>query len=165
MAKLLALDLSSSVGAAWFGERGAAPEFDTLKLEGELNLKLGQFRVWLEDQYTVDPFQALAWERPLLMPTDTVDLLELLISLSGECRSFIGAQWHRNRVAIPSRTIDVPTVKRALTGNAKATKDEMLYAARRVMNWNCHTHHEADAGGVGVVAFSSLWPKAPAARS
>lgn len=160
MPKLLALDLSTNVGAAWFGERGTVPEFDTVKLEGELNLKLGQFQVWLEDQYAVDPFAALAWERPLLMPTDTVDLLELLYALVGTCRAFIGKQWQVHRITIPWREVDVPTVKRALTGKSKATKDEMLYAARRVMNWNVHSHHEADAAAVGVCAFSSLWPKA-----
>lgn len=159
MVKLLALDLSSNVGAAWFGERGAAPEFDTIKLEGELNLKLGQFRVWLEDQYAVDPFEALAWERPLLMPTDDIELLELLIGLSSDCHSFVGKKWIVDKIAIPWRQVAVPTVKLALTGKAKATKEEMLYAARRVCNWSVHSHHEADAGGVGVVAYEQLWPK------
>lgn len=160
MGKLLALDLSTNVGAAWFGERGQAPEFDTVKLEGELNLKLGQFQVWLEEQYAGDPFDALAWERPLLTPTDTVDLLELLYGLVGSCRSFIGRQWILNKIVIPWREIDVPTAKLALTGKAKATKDEMLYAARRTLNWEVHNHHESDAGAVGVVAYESLFPKA-----
>lgn len=161
MVKLLSLDLATNVGACWLGERGTVPEFDTIKLEGDTNLKTGQFQVWLDDQYAVDPFAALAWERPLIMPTDTVDLLELLYGLVGVCRAFIGRQWILNKVAIPWREVDVPTVKRALTGKAKANKDEMLYAARRVMNWNVHSHHEADAAGVGVVAFSSIWPKLP----
>lgn len=159
MIRLLALDLSSVVGAAWFAGR-AAPEFDTIKLEGELNLKLGQFQVWLEDQYAVEPFAALAWERPLLMPTDTVDLLELLYPLVGACRSFVGKKWIVDKVAMPWREVDVPTVKRALTGNAKATKDEMLYAARRVHGWNVNSHHEADAAGVGVIAYEQIYPKA-----
>lgn len=162
MAKMLALDLSSNVGAAWFGERGDVPEFDTVKLEGELNMKTGQFQVWLEDQYAVDPFQALAWERPLITPTDTVDLLELLYGLVGVCRAFVGKRWIVDKVAIPWREVDVPTVKLALTGKAKATKDEMEYAARRVMNWNVHSHHEADAGGVGVIAYEQIYPKARA---
>ncbi len=162
MIKLLSLDLSSNVGAAWFGERGTAPEFDTIKLEGDLNLKLGQFRVWLDDQYAVDPFEALAWERPLLMPTDTVDLLELLYGLTGECRGFIGQQWILHKNAVPWREVDVPTVKRALTGKAKATKDEMLYAARRVHGWNVHNHHEADSAGVGVIAYEQIYPKVKA---
>lgn len=160
MAKLLALDLSTHVGAAWFGERGVRPDFDSVKLEGsDLCFKLGQFQVWLEDQFAVDRFEALAWERPLITPTDTVDLLELLYGLVGTCRAFVGKQWLVHHNHIPWREVDVPTAKLALTGKAKATKDEMLYAARRTLNWPAQNHHEADAGAVGVVAYEMLWPK------
>ena len=58
------------------------------------------------------------------------------------------------RVALP---------KMALTGNGKATKEEMVTAARRTMGWRVDTHHEADACAGGAVAYERLWPKARAA--
>ncbi|CAB4167603.1 hypothetical protein UFOVP860_32 [uncultured Caudovirales phage] len=160
MAKLLSLDLSTAVGWAKFAERGERPRFGTLLLVGgDLPQKLGQFDVWLEDQYAVDPFEALAWERPLITPTDTVPLLELLYGLVGICHAFVGRRRILDKIFMPWREIDVPTAKLALTGNAKADKDAMLFAARRQLNWEVSTHHEADAGAVGGVAYEQIWPK------
>lgn len=154
MSRLLALDLSTNVGAAWM-ERGKRPRFATLTLTGpDLAWKLGRFLTWLDEQFAVYRFDALSWERPLLTPKDTVDLLELLYGLAGISYAFAGK--HR----LPWREVDVPTAKLALTGKSKATKEEMLYAARRTLNWEVTTHHEADAGAVGVVAYEQLWPKA-----
>lgn len=153
MRRLAFLDLSTNVGLARFNDR-ARPRFDTLVLEGpDLSFKLGQFSLWLDDQYMVDQFDAIGWERPLLTPTDTVDLLELLYGLAGVCYAFAGR--HR----MPWREVSVTDAKLALTGKGKATKEEMLYAARRTMNWPVRNDHEADAGAGGVVAFERLWPK------
>lgn len=150
--RLKALDLSTNVGHARL-LKGTRPRFGTYLLTGpDLAWKLGGFQVWLEEQYTVDPFDALAWERPLIAPTDTVDLLELLYGLCGVCYAFVGKR------RMPWREVTVVEAKLALTGKAKATKDEMLYAARRVVNWQVSDHHQADAGAVGVVAYEQLWP-------
>ena len=160
MTKLLALDLSTNVGWAAFAERGERPRFGTVELEGgDLSYKLGQFDVWLEDRFAVDPFEALAWERPLITPTDTIPLLELLYGLVGICYAFVGRRRLLDKNFMPWREVDVPTAKLALTGNAKADKDAMLYAARRQFNWEVRTHHEADAGAVGGVAYEQIWPK------
>lgn len=151
------LDLSTNVGHALV-RRGERPRFGTLVLEGpDLSWKLGQFRLWLDDWYAVHKFDAIGWERPLLMPTDTPDLLELLYGLVGIAYSLAGV--HK----LPWREVSVTDAKIALTGKGKATKEEMLYAARRTMNWRVDTHHEADAGAGGVVAYERLWPKARAA--
>lgn len=153
MHRLKALDLSTNVGHARLTTDGGRPRLGTLVLEGpDLSYKLGQFSGWLDDQHAVDPFDALAWERPLLLPTDTVDLLELLYGLAGICYGFVG------RRRMPWCEVTVQEAKAALTGNAKATKDQMLHAARRTLNWRAHTHHEADAGAVGVVAIGRIWP-------
>ena len=162
MYRLLALDISSTVGVARL-QRGTRARFSTLVLEGpDLTFKCGQLLDWLDDTYATEPFDALAWERPLLTPTDTVDLLELLYGAVGVCYAFIGSLRARG-TTIAWHEVDVPTAKKALTGKAKATKDEMLYAARRTANWEVHNHHEADAGAVGVVADAVIWPKARAA--
>lgn len=151
--RLLFLDFSTAVGFARFVGR-ARPRFGTLHLQGpDLTWKLGQFQVWLEDQYAVDPFDALAWERPLLTPTDTVDLLELLYGGVGICRGFAGK--HKVRWC----EVSVTDAKIAITGNGRAKKEEMLYAANRTLNWRVSNHHEADAGAGGVVAYERLWPK------
>lgn len=162
MYRLLSLDLSGNVGHARL-ERGVVPRFDTLVLEGpDLTFKCGQLLRFLYDEYEREPFDALAWERPLITPTDTVDLLELLYGLVGVCYAFIGMMREKG-ITIAWHEVDVPTAKKALTGKAKATKDEMLFAARRTAGWDVRTHHEADAGAVGVVADAAIWPKARAA--
>lgn len=164
MPKLLALDLSGTVGFAKFAERGERPRFGSLPLDGsDLPAKLGEFDVWLEDTYSVDPFEALAWERPLITPTDTVTLLELLYGLVGICHAFVGRHRRLDQVFMPFHEVDVPTAKRTLTGKAKATKDEMVVAARRTFNWEVKNDHEADAGAVGLVAYELIWPKRRAA--
>lgn len=153
MRKLLALDLSGAVGASWLTTAGGRPRFDTVYLRGpDLAWRLGQFLVWLEEQYMVDPFDGLAWERPKLMPTDTVDLLELLYGLSGICYGFAGKR------KLPWCEVSVEDAKIAITGKGKATKEEMVHAANRTLNWRVSTHHEADAGAVGAVAIERLWP-------
>lgn len=151
------LDLSTNVGHALL-KRGQRPRFNTLVLEGpDLSWKLGQFSRWLDEWHQVEQFDAIGWERPLLLPTDTVDLLELLYGLAGICYAFAG------RRRMPWREVSVTDAKIALTGSGKATKDQMLYAARRTMGWRVATHHEADACAGGVVAYERLWPKARAA--
>lgn len=155
--RLLALDLATNVGHAHL-VRGSVPRFGTLRLAGDVATKLGQFGNWLDDQYMVDRFDALAWERPLITPKDTVDLLELLYGLVGICYRFVGHRSH----PMPHREIDVPTVKATLTGNSRAKKPEVIAAAMKTMNWKVATDHEADAGGVGICAYEQLWPKVAA---
>lgn len=153
MRKLLALDLSTAVGAAWLTTEGGPPRFVTEYLRGpDLAWKIGQFQVWLEEQYMIDRFDAIAWEGPLLMPTDTIDLVKLLTGLVGICYGFAG----KNK--LPWREVSVTDAKIALTGRGKASKADMLHAARRVAHWPVNTDHEADAGAVGVVAIERLWP-------
>lgn len=157
MGRLGFLDLSGTVGHALL-QRGERPRFGTVVLEGpDLAWKLGQFSTWLDDWHAVEQFDAIGWERPLLTPTDTVDLLELLYGLVGICYAFAGRRKMR------WQEVSVTDAKIAITGNGKAAKDDMLHAARRSMGWRVSTHHEADAGAGGVVAYERIWPKARAA--
>lgn len=171
--KLLALDLSGTVGAARL-ERGKVPTFQTLKLEGpDLTWQCGHLNRFLYDEYDRDPFDGIAWERPLLTDTDTVKLLELLYGLTGVVNGFIGDMRHRQIVNLAWCVVTVDDAKAELCGaltkmvgekRKKMDKDDMLYHARRTMNWSVTTHHEADAGAVGICAFSRLWPKRPASK-
>jgi hypothetical protein len=159
--RLMSLDLATNVGHARLLRQSPPmpPRFGTLKLKGDVATKLAQFGNWLDDVYMVDPFDALAWERPLLAPTDTVDLLELLYGLVGICYAFVGKRSH----PMPWREVDVQTAKIALTGDHRADKDDMERAARNVMGWRVANHHQADAGAVGLVAYEQIWPRARAA--
>jgi hypothetical protein len=159
MPKLLALDLSTNVGIARL-ERGVVPTFETLRLEGpDLTFKIGALRAWLYAEYDRAPFDGIAWEKPLIAPTDTVLLLELLYGLVGECYGFVGFLRSVEHIHLRWCEVSVPDVKKAVAGKAKASKEEMLYAARRKFNWRVTDDHQADAGGVGIVAFDRLWPK------
>lgn len=174
MSGLVALDLASNVGVARFRARGQVPTFDTLRLEGpDLTFMIGQFLAWLFDEYDREPFAGLAWERPLLTPTDTVDLLELLYGLVGACYAFIGMMRQRG-IYLKWCEVSTDDVKRALCQDLfvfdpkknkrrKVDKHDMLHAARTTMGWRVRTDHEADAGGVGLTAFDRFWPKARAA--
>jgi Holliday junction resolvasome RuvABC endonuclease subunit len=152
MKLLFALDMSTNVGWARM-RRYEPPTFGTLPLKGDTSTKIGSFSVWLDEQFAVAPFDGLAWERPLLLRTDTVQLLELLYGLVGVAHAF---RWRRS---LPYRDIDVSTVKIALTGSARADKDMMVVGAMQTMGWEIEDHHQADAGGVGLVAYDQLWPK------
>ncbi len=153
MPKLLALDLASSVGHAVM-ERGRVPLFGTLRLRGDRAQQLGEFLTWAEDMQAVHGFDGIAWERPLLKPTDKVDTLELLYGLVGIAYAIAGKH------ELPWREVDVKQVKITLTGKANADKVEMVAAAMKDFNWKVATDHEADAGAVGIWAFEQIWPKA-----
>lgn len=157
--KLLALDLSGNVGVARM-MRGSVPTFDTIKLEGpDLTFKIGQLLVFLFEEYDRDPFDGLAFEGAIKTDTDTVELLELLIGLCGACYAFIGLMRRREGIHLAWCKVSIEDAKRALTGKARATKDEMVHAARRTMGWTVRTDHEADAGAVGLVGYQRLWPR------
>lgn len=163
MPKLLAMDLSSNVGHAVL-ERGRVPLFGTLPLKGnDLATRLGAYLTWLEDMHVVHRFDAISWERPLLTPKDTVDKLELLYGLVGVAYAYAGKH------ELPWCEVTVEDAKFALCGavtkvdaegrRRKIDKDDMLTAAMSTLNWKVATHHEADAGGVGLCAYERLWPK------
>lgn len=155
MSDLLALDLSTGVGFARFRQRGKKPTFGSFELEGpDLAWKLGQFGDWLDEGYSLDPWRAMAWERPILADTDTPAKLELLYGLVGICYRFAGARAHR----MPWREVTVQEVKKTMTGRSNAKKPEMIAAARKVAWW-VHNDHEADACGVGAFAYGRLFPK------
>lgn len=159
MSDLLALDLSGFVGFARIRQRGKKPTFGSFELEGpDLAWKLGQFSDWLDESFTVDPWTAMAWEAPLLMPTDKPELLKLLYGLVGVCYAFAGSRPHR----MPWQEVAVPDVKKQMTGRSNAKKPEMIAAARKVGFW-VKNDHESDAIGVGVFAYDRLFPKREAA--
>jgi len=154
MSELLALDLSGNVGWARIVGRGKKPTFGSFPLEGpDLAWRLGQFSDWLDELYFVAPWQAMAFERPILTPTDTPTKLELLYGLVGIVLAFAGSKHHR----MPWREVTVQEVKKQMTGRSNAQKPEVVSAARKV-GWWVANDHEADACGVAVFAYRRLFP-------
>ena len=166
MPKLLALDLSSEVGWAVFDGNGP-PTFGTEKFNAyrDLSYRAAAFQQWLEDHYVRHRWDAMAWERPLLMRTDTPDSVALLYGMPFMAAAFAGKhrmRWH---------TVSVQEVKTAVCetlwkdngvdGKRKMVdKADMIRCAREIWDWEVSTHHEADAAGVGLIDWEEIFPNA-----
>lgn len=129
-------------------------QFGTLPMKHhDVDTKLGMYAEWLDKTCDREKPDGIAWEGPLLMPSDTVVLVKLLCGLIGITSAC------RYRRKLPYREVPVGDVKRAVTGHGRADKDMMVAAAMNVMDWNVEDHHQADAGGVGLCAYDELFPK------
>lgn len=166
MAKLLALDLSTSVGWALFGERGLHPRFGTERLPPAIGDDQGgrfsRLLAWLDDMIERHGFEAMAYERPIL-PRKSGDLattIETLTLLWGLCSM---VQLFAHEQGLRCLACPVEQAKIALTGSKHAKKDDMVYAAMNDFDWKVANDHEADACAVGLWAYDQLWPKRVAA--
>jgi hypothetical protein len=152
---LLALDLSSNIGWALFTP-GGPPRFGTLPYEGLGKPRIcGQFGDWLDDFYSVMPWQGLAWEAPFLKPGDKVAKIKILIGLVGIAFEFVGSRHH----LMPHWEVQPKEVKKRMTGRQDADKVDVIKACWS-LGWKVATDHEADACGVGLIAYRRIWPGA-----
>lgn len=163
MSRLLALDLGTRTGWALL-QRGTPPRFGTLELpkanEGENQVRFAMLHAWLGRLHEQQGYEALAFEQPILPRragelATTLHTLSLLWGLAAVTQLFAGQQ------DLPCEAVAVRDAKKALTDKALATKDEMVVAALKVMNWKVANDHEADAGAVGLVAYERIWPRSP----
>lgn len=65
------------------------------------------------------------------------------------------------QLQVPIISVPISTAKKALSGNGRADKDEMLAAANKRVAWRVDSHDEADAIAVGLVALSRMQPAEP----
>lgn len=165
MPKLLALDLAvGATGWALFDGQGP-PRFGTVRLNKhrDFTYAMATFQQWLEDQFIRTPWDALAWEEAILMPTDTPDKIKGAYGLVGVAAAFAGK--HQMRWD----TVTVQEVKEAVCGELwkdngidgrrkMMDKADMVRCAREIWDWPVQTHHEADALGVGLIAYEAIWP-------
>ena len=164
MSKLLALDLSSNIGWAMFdptAEQDKRVRFGTLSYAGQGPTRIcGQFGDWLDDMFSVDRWDGMAWEGSWLnyKGGDTVHKLEILIGLVGVCYRFVGSRHH----LMPHLKVDSQEVKKRMTGRRDADKADVIKACWET-GWKVKTDHEADACGVGLVAYRRIWPARVAA--
>jgi hypothetical protein len=156
--KLLALDLSGGIGWAVFQAPGP-PTFGSLQLRGEGFAAIaGKFHDFLHDRWAVDPWDAIAWEEPFLKPGDKVDKMKILIGLPIIACGFANSVRHK----MPFLSVTPKEVKKRMTGRQDADKADVR-AACWELGWKVKNDDEADAAGVGLVAYRRIWPKREAA--
>lgn len=159
MTALLALDLSGDIGWATFDV--TRPEndrvrFGTLPWRGQGYAAIaGKFTDWLHDFYSINPWQAMAWEEPWLNPkNDKVDKLKILIGLPIIACGFANSERHK----MPFTAVTPQDVKKRMTDRRDADKADVIKACWSV-GWKVGTEHEADACGVALCAYRRIWPK------
>ncbi len=161
---LLALDISSNIGWALFDPSqpidrrvrfGTQPYGRNEGEEGTDHIKRmsGQFRDWLDEFYSITPWDGLAWEAPFLAPHDKVDKIKILIGLVGIAFAFAGSRHH----PMPHYEVQPKELKKRMTDRQDAQKVDVIRACWSV-GWKVATDHEADACGVGLVAYRRIWP-------
>lgn len=157
MVRLLALDLSTNVGWALFACRDdAAPLMATWhapKVQADnYGLRFHEFELWLE--LLLDRFKpgVVAFEAPI-MPRSMLRQHAARLSYG------FAAETERIAYKRELRCIEChfSTVKVRLSGSGKTKKRGMISAAIR-RGYDVETEHEADAIGVGLVAYDHIDP-------
>jgi Holliday junction resolvasome RuvABC endonuclease subunit len=161
--RLLALDLSTHVGWAFFAHRKAAPLLDTWHAPERSKLARDDFgpmfvafEKWLAQMLVDHSPDVVAFEAPILPSLRTFQKQRAI-------RMSYGFAALTEKVVrecvLTTRCVEChpSTVKVALAGNGKATKRQMTSAAVR-RDFIVATEHEADACGVALVAFEHCEP-------
>jgi Holliday junction resolvasome RuvABC endonuclease subunit len=159
--RLLALDLSTHVGWAFFAHRKAKPLLGTWdapqrakSARDVFGPMFVEYEKWLAHMLAYHRPHVVAFEAPIL-PRTRIFQKQRAIRMS------YGFASHTEKVAHLERVRCVEchpsTVKVALAGNGKANKKRMVAAAVR-RDFIVSTEHEADACGVALVAFDFIEP-------
>lgn len=166
MPSLLALDCSTFVGFAFFSAPDARPKCGTWKAPKawvieDYGRRFAAFHDFLADTLTTMQPDALAFESPIL-PRGTMSMQTTEHTL----RTLIGLVSIAELIArlreVRCLEVNVATAKKALTGNGRAEKSDMVAAATN-RGWAVADDHQADACAVALVAMETLWPKRRAA--
>jgi crossover junction endodeoxyribonuclease RuvC len=159
--RLLALDLSTHVGWAFFADRSTLTAHDTWhaperhkSARDDFGPMFLAFESWLIKMLLDHRPDVVAFEAPIL-PRTRIFQKQRAIRMS------YGFASHTEKVCFGygKRCIEAhpSTVKVALAGNGKASKKQMIAAAVR-RDFIVATEHEADACGVALVGFEHCEP-------
>jgi Holliday junction resolvasome RuvABC endonuclease subunit len=159
--RLLALDLSTHVGWAFFADRSTLTAHDTWHAPGrhksardDFGPMALAFESWLIKMLLDHRPDVVAFEAPILPRNKTFEKQRAI-------RMSYGWAMLTEKVAFGygKRCVEAhpSTVKVALARNGKATKKDMIAAAVR-RDFIVATEHEADACGVALVAFEHCEP-------
>lgn len=158
--RLLCLDLATSLG--WCaGDLDARPVFGTHRLPST-GQDVGRFLVaydeWLRDCITLHDPARVVFEAPIIWSGKTAkDTARKLFGLASHTE-FVCTQR-----SVRCSEGNLASVKKHLTGHGRASKDEMI-AAARARGFDIRTEHEADAFGLFVYSAHCIRPnRAPAA--
>jgi Holliday junction resolvasome RuvABC endonuclease subunit len=156
---LLSLDLSGGVGWCLLRPPPAPARFGQLAWRGDgSSLVCARFSDWLRDFYSVERWDAMAWEEPWLRPGDKPETIKILFGLVGVALAFAGSARH----PMPFRTITPRQVKKYMTGNSYADKEAVIAACWK-LGLKVGSSDAADACGVGLALYDEIWPEARAA--
>lgn len=175
---ILALDLSTNVGWALFAQPDRNPlMIGTYKVaKGESQDDYGtrtlDLEQWLESMITRYRPDVIAFESPFIPMAPQPQQTWPGPSVFDDKKPF-GTTQHTLRLQISLantiettakrrgiRCLEVASVsaKKELTGSGRSPKDHMIVAAKD-RGWDVRNNHEADAGGVGLVALN--WISSP----
>lgn len=111
----------------------------------DLGAQLAGFKFWLEDMLADHRPLILALERPFGRAAFTSDLPGTLCGLS-----HMIAHCHMTQ----RREFTASAVKKAMTGNGKASKGDVIAAVRSTMGIDVISNHAADAAAVAFIAWN-----------
>jgi Holliday junction resolvasome RuvABC endonuclease subunit len=159
--RLLALDLSTHVGWAFFAHRKAKPLLDTWHApdrakdaRDDFGPMFIEYEKWLAHMLAYHRPHVLAFEAPILPRTRVFQKQRAIrMSYGFACLTEKVARLEHIRCV----ECHPSTVKVALAGHGKASKRQMTSAAVR-RDFIVATEHEADACGVALVAFEYCEP-------
>jgi Holliday junction resolvasome RuvABC endonuclease subunit len=160
--RLLALDISTNVGWALFASRRAKPRLDTWHappaMAGHHGRRLAMFEEWLRDKVVMLKPELVAFESPIFVKwssdlATTEHTIRLLSAMAGM------AEFVCHRAAVRCLEVHSQTAKRALAGNGRAKKDQMIAAAVKA-GFDVANDHEADACAVALAAYEHIGERA-----
>jgi Holliday junction resolvasome RuvABC endonuclease subunit len=158
--RVLALDCSTHVGWAVFESPAGRVRFDTWRApKSFLHANYGRSFValeqWLVDQLTRYVPDVVAFEAPI-MPfagfieqRSSLDIVRLLVGMASVVE-LVATRAGARCIEVP-----VPTAKKRLSGNGRATKREMINAAINLGHL-VEDDHQADAIAVALAASDHI---------
>lgn len=136
---ILALDLATVTGWAWRAPGMLRPRCGAWNLAGHHGASYAALADHLADQITLNVPALIVYEAPLPPPKQTHAATARL--LLGFCAVVELVAWRRETMI---RECARPTACKAVVGNGRATKDDVL-AWARAKNYDPPTHDAADA--------------------
>lgn len=161
MPVVLGLDLASHTGFCIVTAMDCVPKFGCWdapdERKGVYSKRYAELMFWLEEMHQIHQFDGIAFECPLLLPGDTHNTVRLLTGFAVVVETFAGLMAERLGRKFLCMEVPVPMVKKAVSGDAYASKEKQKASATR-RGWKVADHDEADAGGVAFTAFANFWP-------
>jgi len=164
---LLTLDLATLTGFCHgAGDTGELPTIGSFRLPAtgaDVGRFLAAYRDWLTEKVSEVEPELVVMEAPILHSQTTITVTRKLQGLAGVTEMVITDLNRKYRdlglVEIEVAEVATTSVKKALTGNGRAEKDDMIRAARHYgLNPACSD--EADAFGVWLLTVRKRFPQA-----